>query len=56
MVAHKYGNIILLPASCDAGKNILVTANDFGSSKTNPARAKAQNIIFLLQARSRVEH
>jgi hypothetical protein len=27
-------------------KNILVTANDFGSSKTNPARAKAQNIIF----------
>jgi hypothetical protein len=32
---------------------IIVTANDFGSSKTNPARAKAQNteadkIIYFL--------
>jgi hypothetical protein len=37
-------------------KNILVAANDFGSSKTNPARAKSQNINFLLRARARVEH
>jgi hypothetical protein len=30
-------------------KIFLVTANDFGSSKTNPARAKAQNIIFVAE-------
>jgi hypothetical protein len=27
----------------------LVTANDFGSCKTNPVRAKAQNIIFVAE-------
>jgi hypothetical protein len=29
-------------------KTFLVTANDFGSSKTNP-RANAQNIIFVAE-------
>jgi hypothetical protein len=36
-------------------KNILATANDFGSFK-KLTQAKAHNIILLLRARARVEH